>query len=79
METREPFDPYEHEDAFQAANICAGTLTDLAGRLDGASTASEAKERLEDCKVAYERVFEAFLRGVDWGRKNPAIAGDESA
>lgn len=62
---------YDHEDAFRAANLCAGNLTQLANVLKVSTDKDHARLLIEECQKTYENLFQAFIEGVDYGRKNP--------
>jgi hypothetical protein len=63
--------PYDHEDAFVAANRCAGRYTNLSAALRHADNQDMARIIIEDCKEKYQNYFDAFLEGVEYGRANP--------
>lgn len=63
--------PYDHEDAFKDANLCAGKYTRLADALKGCDNKDLARNIIEECKDNYERLFNAFIEGVEYGRRNP--------
>lgn len=55
----------KHEDAFQAANKYSGDVVNMASRpINELSVKRMQKEHLE--------LFEAFIAGVDWARKQQA-------
>jgi hypothetical protein len=60
----------EHEDAYPAANRYAGEVTNLGKALSECSTTDEAKNTIAASQVVYTAIFNAFIAGVDWGRKN---------
>lgn len=62
---------YDHEDAFKAANRCAGKRTKLADALKMADTADQGRLIILDCQEKYENLFEAFIEGVEYGRNTP--------
>ncbi len=62
---------YDHEDAFKAANRCAGRLTSLADALKSAETNTQARLIIQDAQEKYEKLFNAFIEGVEFGRQNP--------
>lgn len=62
---------YDHEDAFKFANRIAGKLTKLSDALKICNTQEQARLVILDCQEKYEALFEAFIAGVDYGRKNP--------
>ncbi len=63
--------PYDHEDAFKSANRCAGRLTKLADALKTAETDLQARMIISDCQEKYQAIFDAFIEGVEYGRRNP--------
>lgn len=63
--------PYDHEDAFKDANRCAGRTTQLAEALKQVETQTQARTIILDCQNQYEALFNAFIEGVEYGRKNP--------
>ncbi len=62
---------YDHEDAFKPANRCAGAKTKIGEALKMADTQDQARLILLDLQERYQALFDAFIEGVDWGRKNP--------
>lgn len=62
---------YDHEDAFKAANLCAGRLTKLSDALCVATDKYCAELIIADCQKKYADLFTAFIEGVDYGRRNP--------
>ena len=62
---------YDHEDAFNSANIFAGGRTKLAEALKLATDKCQASKIIEDAQRQYENLFDAFIEGVDYGRKHP--------
>lgn len=64
---------YDHEDAFKDANRCAGRRTKLSDALKVAANVDSARVIIEDCQEKYLTIFEAFLEGVEYGRRNPKM------
>lgn len=62
---------YDHEDAFKEANRCAGRLTNLAEALKTAESRDQASRIIKDAQEVYLNLFNAFIEGVDYGRRNP--------
>lgn len=60
-----------HEDAFKAANLCAGRMTDLARSLALTSSPDEIGVVLDNTRDLYMSVFNAYIEGVAYGRANP--------
>jgi hypothetical protein len=61
----------DHEDAFKEANRCAGRKTKLSDVLKHAITKEQAQLVIFDSQEKYKDLFDAFIEGVDYGRKNP--------
>lgn len=62
---------YDHEDAFKYANRCAGRLTALADALKLSESKEQGQRIISVCMDNYEKLFTAFLEGVDFGRRHP--------
>lgn len=66
---------YDHEDAFADANRCAGRRTKLADALKSCTSKDMAVKMINDLQVIYLDLFEAFIEGVEYGRRNPKEVG----
>lgn len=64
---------YDHEDAFKAANRCAGRYVKLADAIKFAESKDQARLIILDCQERYQFLFDAFIEGVAWGRENPRV------
>lgn len=60
---------YDHEDAFQSANRCAGRRTQIADALKLANNQDQARAIILDAQKKYEDIFESFIEGVAWARE----------
>lgn len=63
--------PYDHEDAFKDANLCAGRKTKLSEALKMAPDKDVARLIIADSQDRYQSLFDAFIEGVAYGRENP--------
>ncbi len=63
--------PYDHEDAFKAANLHAGAVVNLPEAVKWAKDHDLALCIINDARKTYSDLFDAFIAGVDYGRKNP--------
>lgn len=63
--------PYDHEDAFKAANLHAGNVVNLSDALQFNTDKDMARALIFEAQKQYEELFNAFIAGVDYGRKNP--------
>lgn len=63
---------YDHEDAFKEANLCAGQRTALADVLKAGLKKEHALAVIQGLQDTYLQLFEAFIEGVDYGRKHPS-------
>jgi hypothetical protein len=59
---------YDHEDAFEAANLHAGRVIDLPAGLKAAKDMDQARMIIGTMQGQYENLFEAFVAGVSWAR-----------
>ncbi len=62
---------YDHEDAFKVANLCAGRRIKLVDVLKLCKDKDTAQLIIKGMQDQYENLFEAFIEGVEYGRKNP--------
>lgn len=61
-----------NEDAVFQANQCAADLTNLSKRLvEGAQSGASPSDVIKLSREIYQAAFDAFIYGVDYGRKNP--------
>lgn len=80
---RIPYEPTTHdskvfldnEDATPEANRCASNLNvsfeEFIKSVSEARPQEEIKKHLEGAQREYNRLFDAFIYGVDYGRRNP--------
>lgn len=68
----------DHEDAFSAANRCAADKIDLVNVLKRLKTREEAVTTIEEACQTYSNLFDAFIEGVEHGRRNPKILSDQN-
>lgn len=62
---------YDHEDAFKAANLHAGRVIALPAGLKAARDMNHARVLIDSMQDDYQRLFDAFIEGVRYGRENP--------
>lgn len=62
---------YDHEDAFKDANLCAGRKTNLSDALKFCRDKDTARQIIGDLQGKHQALFEAFIEGVEWGRRHP--------
>lgn len=70
--------PYDHEDAFKAANLYAGRVIDLPAGLKACSDMDQAKIMIASMQGDYQQIFAAFIEGVAYGRANKLPAESPS-
>ncbi len=63
---------YDHEDAFKDANLCAGSKVKLSEALKSCQNKDLASVIIHDTQQRYRDLFDAFIEGVEYGRRNPA-------
>jgi hypothetical protein len=62
---------YDHEDAFKEANLCAGNKIKLVDALKICKDKEVARVIISELRDQYQALFDAFIEGVDYGRRNP--------
>lgn len=62
---------YYHKDAFRDATKCAARLTKLGDELHVVEKIELAWIVFNSLKDKHRLIYDAFLEGVDWGRKHP--------
>ena len=63
----------EHDDCFKHANIYAADKVDLISEIKKCTTREQVKWRIKNVQDKYLDLFEAFIAGVDHGRKNARV------
>lgn len=63
---------FDNGDAVQEANYCAADLTNLAGMLNAAPSEELKQLAVITSQKIYRSAFDAFIYGVEYGRKFPA-------
>ena len=62
---------YDHEDAFKDANLCAANKVKIAEALRGCTDRHLAISIIGDAQTQYQKLFDAFIEGVAYGREHP--------
>lgn len=62
---------YDHEDAFKDANYCAAKYTNLGDAIKLCGNKEVAALIIKELQDRYLHLFDAFIEGVDYGRRHP--------